>query len=345
VSGGAAGSAPLSLGAVRDAAARLDGVVKRTPVLSSRTLDAAAGARLRLKCECFQRTGSFKFRGASNFVASLGPDERARGVCTISSGNHAQALALAARDQGIAAAILMPEDAPAPKLAATRGYGADVVTYDRYALPQVEAGQRFAAQRGATFVPAYDDPRIAAGAGTALLELVEDTGVPDVLFAPIGGGGGIAGYATVVMELNPAARIYAVESDASAVWSRSLRERRRIEIPVPHHIADGQMLTTPGRYTFEVLQDLVDDVVLVPDAQIVEAMALLFERHKLGVEPSGAIALAAALWGGIELEGCDVAVVVSGGNVGIERFATLMDGRAPRDGDAVSSPGWSSRAR
>jgi len=325
--------ARLDLAAVQAAAARLEGVVNRTPVLSSRTLDAAAGARLALKCECFQRTGSFKFRGASNLVASLDADERARGVCTVSSGNHAQALALAAREQGIAAAILMPEDAPRPKLDATRGYGAEVVTYDRYSMPQAEAGQRFAQERRATFVPAYDDPRIAAGAGTALTELVEDAWVPDVLFAPIGGGGGIAGYATVVKALNPAARIYAVESDASAVWSRSLAAGERIEIPVPTHIADGQMLTTPGRFTFDVLRPLVDAVVLVSDAQIVEAMALLFERHKLGVEPSGAIALAAALWGGVEIAGCDVAVVMSGGNVGIDRFTTLMRDRAPKGVD------------
>jgi threonine dehydratase len=320
----------LDLDAVHAAAARLEGVVNRTPVITSRTLDATTGARLALKCECFQRTGSFKFRGASNLVASLDADERARGVCAVSSGNHAQALALAAREQGIAAAILMPEDAPAPKLAATRGYGAEVVTYDRYALPQAEAGERFAQERGATFVTAYDDPRIAAGAGTALTELVADAWVPDVLFAPVGGGGGIAGYATVVKALNPAARVYAVESDASAVWSRSLAAGERIETPVPNHIADGQMLTTPGRFTFEVLQPLVDGVVLVSDAQIVAAMALLFERHKLGVEPSGAIALAAALSGDVDIAGCDVAIVVSGGNVGIERFTALMRDHAPK---------------
>ena len=317
----------LTLAAVRAAAEVVSPVANRTPVLTSRTLDDLVGGRVLLKCECFQRSGSFKFRGAYNFLNSLGDVERARGVCSVSSGNHAQALALAARELGIDAAVLMPADAPATKLRATRHYGAEVVTYDRYSMPQAEAGRRFAEERRRTFVPSSDDVRIAAGAGTAMLELVAEAGVPDVLIAPAGGGGALAGCATVVKALNPASRIYAVESDASAVWHRSLRAGHRVEIPVPGHIADGQKLTTPSAVPWGIVKDLIDDVVLISDTQIVEAMAWLFERHKLVVEPSGAIALAAALFGGLELAGSTVAVVVSGGNVGTERFTELMRGR------------------
>lgn len=332
MSGGRKGSAArgLNLEAVRAAAEQLAGVANRTTVMTSRELDGITGARVRLKCECFQRTGSFKFRGAYSLMDTLSETERACGVCAVSSGNHAQAVALAARELALRAAVLMPEDAPAAKVAATRAYGAEVVSYNRYSMPQVEAGRRFAADRGATFVPAYDDPRIAAGAGTALLEVAEDGGVPDVLVAPVGGGGGMAGYATVVRALNPAARVIAVESDASAVWNRSLRDGCRVEIPVPRHIADGQMLTTPGAFPFAVLQPILERVVLISDAQIVDAMVFMFERLKLAVEPSGAIAVAALLSGELDLTGRDVAVVVSGANVGIDRFTSLMTQRSDR---------------
>jgi threo-3-hydroxy-L-aspartate ammonia-lyase len=308
----------MNLDDVRAAARVLDGVAHRTPVMTSRTL----GAGVYVKCESFQRGGAFKFRGAFNFLSSLDDEERARGVCAISSGNHAQAVALSARELGIRAAILMPEDAPPAKLAAVRGYGAEVTTYDRYSKPQVEAGREFAEATRMTFVTAYDDPRIAAGAGTATLELLEDAGELDLLLAPVGGGGGIAGAATVIKGLYPQARVIGVE--ASGVVKRSLEAGERIEIPVPRHIADGQMLTQPGEWTFTVMQRLVDDVVICSDDEILDAMAFLFDRLKLVTEPSGAIATAALLAGHVEAAGARVGAIMSGGNVGLARFLDLM---------------------
>jgi threonine dehydratase len=314
----------LALDDVRAAARRLDGIAHRTPVMTSRTLDERAGGTVHLKCESFQRGGAFKFRGAFNFLSTLSREERERGVCAISSGNHAQAVALSARELGIRAAILMPEDAPAAKLAAVEGYGAEITTYDRYSKPQVQAGREFAEERQMTFVPAYDDPRIAAGAGTATLELLQDVGALDVLLAPIGGGGLMAGAATVIKTMHPGARVIGVEARASAVTKRSLEAGERIQIEVPRHIADGQMLTQPGEWTFTVMQDLVDEVVLATDDEILAAMAFLFDRLKLVTEPSGAIATAALLAGHVEPAGARVGVLVSGGNVGLARFLDLM---------------------
>jgi threonine dehydratase len=307
----------VNLDDVRAAARVLDGVAHRTPVMTSRTL----GEGVYLKCESFQRGGAFKFRGAYNFLSSLSEEERARGVCAISSGNHAQAVALSARELGIQAAILMPEDAPPAKLAAVAGYGAEIETYDRYSMPQVQAGREFAERRQMTFVTAYDDPRIAAGAGTPALELLEDAGELDLLLAPVGGGGLMAGCATVAKALRPATRVIGVE--ASGVVKRSLEAGERIQIPVPRHIADGQMLTQPGEWTFEVMRELVDDVVICSDDEILAAMAFLFDRLKLVTEPSGAIATAALLAGHVRPEG-RVGVLISGGNVGLERFLGLM---------------------
>ena len=314
----------LSLDDVRRAAKVLDGVAHRTPVLTSVTLDERVGAHIFCKAENFQRTGVFKFRGAYNKVSSLSEDERARGVCTVSSGNHAQALALVAREFGIRAAILMPEDAPAAKLDATRGYGADVVTYDRYSMPQAEAGRRFQSERGMTFISAHDDPMISAGAGTAALELFEDAGPLDVIVAPIGGGGGIAGHATVAKALDSHARVVGVEPAAGGVTKRSLAAGERLSIDVPKTIADGQQLTSPGVFPFEVMRERVDDVVLVDDAAIVRAMACLFERLKIVAEPSGAIAVAALLEGAVDVAGARVGVMITGGNIGIGRFRELI---------------------
>ena len=318
----------LELDDIRAAAKVLDGVAHRTAVLSSRSLDEAVDGTVLLKCENFQRTGSFKFRGAFNKVSSLTDDERVRGVCTVSSGNHAQALALAAREFGIPAAILMPDDAPRAKVDATRGYGADVVTYDRYSVPQFEAGRRFAADRHMTFVSSHDDPMISAGAGTAALELFEDAGTVDLLVAPVGGGGGIAGYATVAKASTADARVFGAEPAAGGVNKRSLEAGERVSIDVPKTIADGQQLTTPGAFPFEVMRDKVDDIVLVSDEEIVGAMAVLFERLKIVTEPSGAIATAAVLSGKIDVRGARVGVIVSGGNIGAGRFAELVGGRA-----------------
>jgi threo-3-hydroxy-L-aspartate ammonia-lyase len=313
----------LTVEDVRAAAARLEGVARRTPVMTSRTLDEAVGARVCLKCESFQRGGAFKFRGAYNFLSSLAPAERERGVCAVSSGNHAQAVAIAARELGLDAAILMPEDAPPVKLEATAGYGAEVVTYDRYTTPPVVAGARFAEERSMTFVPAYDDPRIAAGAGTGALELVEDCGSPDVVVVPIGGGGVMSGWATVVKALNPQVRVIGVENAANASTRLSLEAGRRVTVELRPHLADGQMLTTPGESTFEVMRRLVDEVVLVTDDEILAAMAFLFDRLKLVTEPSGATATAALLAGHVRPAGT-VAALISGGNVGLRRFAELM---------------------
>ncbi len=315
---------PLEVDDVRAAARQLEGVAHRTPVMTSRTLDERVGGDVHLKCESFQRGGAFKFRGAYTFISTLSGAERERGVCAISSGNHAQAVALSARVLDIRAAILMPEDAPAAKLAAVEGYGAEITTYDRYSKPQVQAGREFAEAKQMTFVPAYDDPRIAAGAGTAALELLEDVGALDLLLAPVGGGGLMSGAATVVKALNPNAHVIGVEAQASAVTKRSLAAGERIQIPVPRHLADGQMLTQPGEWTFTVMQALVDEIVLVSDNEILDAMAFLFDRLKLVTEPSGAIATAALLAGHVRPDGARVGAIVSGGNVGLERFLDLM---------------------
>ncbi len=302
----------------------LRGVANRTPVLTTRTLDRLLDATVHLKCENFQRTGSFKFRGAYNKVASMPESERADGVCTVSSGNHAQALALVARELGIPAAILMPDDAPPAKIEATKGYGADVELYDRFSMPQAEAGRRFREERGLPFVSSHDDPMISAGAGTAALELFEDAGPLDVLVAPVGGGGGITGYATVAKELDGDTLVVGVEPSASGVNKLSLLAGRRVEIDVPATIADGQQLTIPGRYPFEVMQKRVDDIVLVDDAEIVSAMSFLFERVKVVTEPSGAIGVAALLAGKLDVKGRRVGVMVTGGNVGVERLGALL---------------------
>jgi len=314
----------VNLADVEAAAQRLAGVAHVTPVLTSRTLDALVDAQLFLKCENFQRTGTFKFRGAFNAVSSLPAEERSRGVCTVSSGNHAQALALAAHELGVPAVIAMPADAPAVKVEATRGYGAEVVMFDRYAVPQHEAGERLRQERGLAFISSHDDPLIAAGAGTAALELLREVGTLDVLVAPIGGGGGMSGYATVAKALLPDVHVVGVEPAASRLASRSLGEGRRVEIDTPRTIADGQQLRVLGRFTFEVLRALVDEVVAVEDAEIVRAMIFLFEHLKVVAEPSGAIALAAVLAGKLDVAGRRAGIVVSGGNVGAAQFAALV---------------------
>jgi threonine dehydratase len=310
---------------VEAAARRLSDVAHRTPVLSSRTLDERVGARVLLKAECFQRGGSFKFRGAYNKIVSLSEEERGRGVAAFSSGNHAQAVALAARLVGASATILMPEDAPTLKLEATVGYGAEVVTYDRYAEDREELGGRLAEGRGLTLVRPFDDPLVMAGQGTTALELLEGGGDVDLFLAPVGGGGLIAGCATVVADRCPGARAIGIEPEEGDDHARSLAAGQRVEIPVPRTIADALQLTTPGELTFEHNRRLLDGIALVSDAEIVEAMRFLFERLKLVAEPAGAAAVAALLAGKVELErGCRVGAVISGGNVGADRFAELL---------------------
>jgi threo-3-hydroxy-L-aspartate ammonia-lyase len=299
---------------VRRAARLLDGVAHRTPPVTSRTL----GEGVVLKPECLQRTGSFKFRGAYNKIASL---PQGTDVLAFSSGNHAQAVALAARLLGANATILMPTDAPQSKVEATRGYGAEIVTYDRYAEDREAIGVALAEERGLELVRPYDDELVMAGAGTAALELIEDAGPFDAIVTPLGGGGLLSGSATIARELG-VGRVVGVEPEAGDDWVRSFAAGERVTIDVPRTIADGLQTNAPGRLTWEVASRLVDEVVTVSDAQIVDAMRFAFERLKLVVEPSGAVGIAAVL-GGIVGPG-RVGVVVSGGNVGADRFAELV---------------------
>ena len=309
---------------VRAAASRLRGVAHRTPVFTSRTLDEMVGATVFLKAESLQRGGAFKFRGAYNKISSLSGDELARGVFASSSGNHAQAVALVARLLGTTAVILMPEDAPAVKVAATRGYGAEIVTYDRYAADREELGLSLAAERGLTLVPPYDDPLVMAGQGTVAMELVEDAGPLDVLMAPVSGGGLISGCATAASALCPGVEVIGVEPETADDTRRSLEAGERIRIDIPRTIADGLQVPIPGALTFEVNRRLLRGVVTVSDREIVDAMVLLFERLKMVVEPSGAAALGALLAGRVNGAGRRIGVIVSGGNVGAARFAELV---------------------
>jgi threo-3-hydroxy-L-aspartate ammonia-lyase len=316
----AADQLPISIDDVRAAADRIAGLAHRTPLLRSRTLDARVGAPVALKAENLQRAGAFKFRGACNAVAALRPD----GVCSVSSGNHAQALSLAAREHGAHATILMPRDAPASKRAATEGYGAEVIEFDRYTEDREALVRELAAERGLTLVHPYDEPLVMAGQGTVGLELAAEVEDLDVVLVPCGGGGLLSGVATAIKALRPAARIVGVEPQASDDTARSLSAGERVAVEVRPTIADGQQLPTPGERTWPVIRALVDDVVTVSDAEIVEAMRLLFERVKVVAEPSGATALAALLAGRVELRAGTVGVVISGGNVDAARFASLV---------------------
>ncbi|WND33446.1 pyridoxal-phosphate dependent enzyme [Streptomyces sp. BB1-1-1] len=314
---------PVTLDDVRSAAARLRGVAHRTPVLRSRTLDALAGAEILLKCENQQRVGAFKFRGAYNAASRLTPEQLSRGIAAYSSGNHAQAVALAARELGTTAVIVMPEDAPPSKRAATAGYGAEIVTYDRYTGDRVAVAEALAAERGLSLIPPYEHPHVIAGQGTAALELVEETGPLDTLIAPVGGGGLIAGSATAVKGLHAGTRVIGVEPEAGDDTKRSLEAGRRVTVPVPRTIADGQALHTPGELTFSLNRRLLDGIVLVGDDEIRDAMRFAFERLKTVLEPSGATPLAALLTGRAGPLTGRVGVILSGGNVDAERFARL----------------------
>jgi threonine dehydratase len=277
-----------------------------------------------LKVEALQRGGAFKFRGAYNAVSSLGAEALARGVCAVSSGNHAQAVTLAAGLCGTRAVILMPSDAPAVKRAATEGYGAEVVEFDRYRDDREHLVRALAAARGLTLVHPYDDPRVMAGQGTVALELAEQAGELDVVVVPVGGGGLISGCATVAKAMRPAVRVVGVEPEASDDVALSLASGRRRCVQVGPTIADGQQTPSPGELTWPVIRSLVDQVVTVSDEQIVDTMRWLFERMKLVVEPSGACALAALVGGTLRFAGQRVGVVLSGGNIGAAQFAKLM---------------------
>jgi threonine dehydratase len=310
---------------VRAAARRLDGVAHRTPVAHSQTLDARCGATVFVKCENLQRVGAFKFRGAYNFLACLPPEQRARGVVAFSSGNHAQGVALAARLFGVSATIVMPTDAPSVKLEAVRGYGAEIVPYERATANRDEIAARIAAERGATIMPPFDDERIAAGAGTAALELLEEIENLDAIVVPVGGGGLISGTALIAHDVDPKIAIYGVEPEAGNDFAQSLRAGKRVTIPVPQTVADGLQTTAPGEVTFPIASEHVAAIVTVGDGELGDAMRFAFERMKLVIEPSGAAPIAALLQRRVpEVEGKRVGVIVSGGNVDARRYADLI---------------------
>jgi threo-3-hydroxy-L-aspartate ammonia-lyase len=314
----------IGLSDVRAAAMRIAGIAHRTPVLTSRHLDELTGAQVFLKAENLQRVGAFKFRGACNAVACLDADERARGVATVSSGNHAQALALAASLEGVRATILMPADSPPGKLAATRGHGAEVIEFDRYVSDREALLAELVRERGLIPVHPYDDERVMAGQGTVAVELLEQAGPLDVLLVCVGGGGLLAGCATAAKALAPEIRVVGVEPEAGDDTRRSLAAGERVRIDVPRTIADGQQIPIPGELTFPVIQERVDEIVLASDPEIVVAMRVLFERLKTVAEPSGACALAALLAGRVDAAGLRVGVTLSGGNVSAARFGELV---------------------
>ncbi len=313
---------------VERAAERILGHAHRTPVLTSRRVDAEVGASVFFKCENLQRMGAFKFRGAFNALSRFGPDQRRAGVVAFSSGNHAQAVALSAAILGIPATIVMPHDAPPAKLAATRGYGADVVEYDRYTEDREEIGRAIAAERGLTLLPPYDHPDIIAGQGTATRELFEEVGELDALFVPLGGGGLLSGATLAARALSPRCRLYGVEPESGDDGRRSLATGSIVHIPTPQTIADGAQTQHLGVLPFEILAAGpgrgVDAVLTAADDELVAAMRVFAATLKIVVEPTGCLGFAAVRRRAAELAGQRVGVVVSGGNIDLPRFATLI---------------------
>ena len=320
-------AAPLVLpdfAAVQRAAARLQGIATRTPVMTSRTADEATGARLFFKCENLQRMGAFKFRGAYNAIASLPDGVRQRGVIAFSSGNHAQGMALAGRLLGVPVTILMPLDAPEAKIAATRGYGAEVILFDRYSQDREALGRQIAGERGLSLIPPFDHPEVIAGQGTAALELIEETGPLDLLLVCLGGGGLVSGCALAAHVLSPGIRVIGVEPEAGNDAQQSLRAGHIVKIAVPKTIADGAQTAALGHYTFPLIQRDVADIVTVSDGELVETMRFFAERMKLVVEPTGCLAAAAALTAKVPVRGLRVGVIISGGNTDLASFCRLL---------------------
>ncbi|MGE0598627.1 MAG: pyridoxal-phosphate dependent enzyme [Dehalococcoidia bacterium] len=318
---------PIAFEDVLAAAERIRGIANRTPVLTSRTFDAMTGATVFFKCENYQRVGAFKFRGAYNHLSTLPADAKARGVVAASSGNHAQGVALSARLLEIPCTILMPGDAPAAKVEATRGYGATVRFFDRLNdLPEVVVREA-AAPTNAYEVPSFDDPRIMAGQGTAALELLDEVPHLDLVVTPLGGGGLLSGTLTAVKGRSPQTKVIGVEPEGADDWVRSLAAGERIMIDPPTTIADGVRTRQPGVYTFAVVSKLVERVVTVPDAAIEDATRFMVLRMKTVVEPTGAIPAAALMSGAIEgIAGKRVGVIVSGGNVDADVLARILTG-------------------
>ncbi len=309
---------------VAAAARRIEGHARRTPVMTSRTVDAALGAKLFFKCENFQCMGAFKFRGAFNALSRLDPGSRARGVIAFSSGNHAQAVALSARLLGMESTIVMPSDAPVAKMEATRAYGAQIIPYDRYREDREEITRGLATARGLSVIPPYDHPDVIAGQGTAALELLNDTGPLDSLYVCLGGGGLLAGSALAAKALAPRCKIYGVEPEAGNDGQQSFRSGTIVHIGVPDTIADGAQTQALGRYPFEIIRRDVTDVLTASDAQLVDCMGFFAARMKMIVEPTGCLGFAAARAAGTQLAGQRVGIIVSGGNVDLGRFAQLL---------------------
>jgi threonine dehydratase len=306
------------------AAARLHGHAHKTPVLRSRVADALLGAEVMFKCESFQRSGSFKFRGAFNALSRFTEAQRRAGVVAFSSGNHAQAIALSAQLLGMPATIVMPHDTPAIKLAATRGYGAEVVIYDRVTEDREAIGRRLASERGQTLVPPFDHPDVIAGQGTATRELIEEVGALDALFVCMGGGGLVSGAALAARALSPQCKVYGVEPEAGNDGQQSFRTGAIVRIATPQTIADGAQTQAIGELTFAILRREVEDVLTASDAQLVEAMQFFAERLKIVVEPTGCLGFAAARHGGVAIRGKRVGIIVSGGNVDLARYGELL---------------------
>ena len=306
---------PVTYADVAAAAKRIEGAAHRTPVLTSTTANDMTGAQIFFKPENLQRMGAFKFRGAYNAIAKFSDEQRKRGVLAFSSGNHAQAIALSARLAGIKAVIVMPADAPPLKLAATRGYGAEVITYDRMTEDREAIAKKLAEERGMTMIPPYNHADVIAGQGTAAKELIEDAGQLDYLFVCLGGGGLTSGCALAAQELSPGCKVIGVEPEAGNDVQQSFRKGEIVKIPVPQTIADGAQTQAPGDLTFAIIRALVSDVVTVSDAQLIEAMRFFVARMKIVVEPTGCLAAAAAFNQKADIKGKRVGVIISGGNV------------------------------
>ncbi|EMD9437426.1 threo-3-hydroxy-L-aspartate ammonia-lyase [Burkholderia cepacia] len=313
---------------VAAAAARLEGHAHRTPVMTSRTIDEALGAQVFFKCENLQRMGAFKFRGAFNALSRFDAEQRRNGVVAFSSGNHAQAIALSARILGIPATIVMPQDAPVAKIAATRGYGGKVVTYDRYTEDREQIGRDLAARHGLTLIPPYDHPDVIAGQGTAAKELFDEVGPLDAVFTPLGGGGLLSGTALATRALSPHATLYGVEPEAGNDGQQSFRSGAIVHIDTPRTIADGAQTQHLGNLTFPIIRRDVDDILTATDAELVDCMRFFATRMKIVVEPTGCLSFAAVRRMKDALQGKRVGVVISGGNVDLENFCTLVSASA-----------------
>jgi threonine dehydratase len=313
---------------VEAAASRLDGVATRTPVVSSRTLNDRLNCQVWFKCESFQRAGAFKFRGAFNAMVQLSDDEKRRGVITYSSGNHAQATALAGKLLDVKTTIVMPTDAPSVKLAATRGYGAEVILYDRAETTREVLGRKIAAERGLTLIPPYDHPEVIAGQGTTALELIEEVGDLDLVIVPCGGGGLLSGCATLVKARQPGCKVVGVEPEAGDDATRSFQTGELQTVKDPDTIADGARTPYLGKHTFPIVMERVDDMVTVSDSSLIEAMDFIWSRMKLVVEPTGVLGAAAVLQKAVDIDNRRVGVIISGGNVDLDWACTLFHRRS-----------------